>query len=160
AVGLSLRYLNYGEQDATDSTQQLTGKFAQTGTIVAATFAAPFGDRFALGLTAKLLRIGFPCTGDCSFTIGNATSPQTGALDLGAQYLVTDDSLLALGAAVRNVGFKLQVNDTPQADELPGRLYFGVAAAPKWSQLPKDVRVRAAADLVWRLSGIASPGLN
>jgi hypothetical protein len=160
AVGLSLRYLNYGEQDATDSTQQLTGKFAQTGTIVAATFAAPFGDRLAIGLTAKLLRVGFPCTGDCSFTIGNAASPQTGALDLGAQYLVTGDSLLTLGAAVRNVGFKLQVNDTPQADALPGRLYLGAAAAPKWGQLPKDVRVRAAADLVWRLSDAGTPGLN
>jgi hypothetical protein len=160
AVGLSLRYLNYGEQDATDSTQQITGKFTQTGTIVAATFAAPFGDRLALGLTAKLLRIGFPCTGDCSNTLGVTHSPQTGALDLGAQYMVTDDSLVTFGAAVRNVGFKLQVNDTPQADALPGRLYLGMAAAPKWSQLPKDVRVRAAADLVWRLSDAASPGLN
>jgi hypothetical protein len=160
AVGLSLRYLNYGEQDAADSTQQLTGKFAQTGTILAATFAAPFGDRFALGLTAKLLRIGFPCTGDCSFTIGNTTSPQTGALDLGAQYLVTDDSAFTVGAAVRNVGFKLQVNDTPQADALPGRLYLGFAAAPKFSQWPKDVRVRAAADLVWRLSDAGTPGVN
>jgi hypothetical protein len=161
AVGLSLRYLNYGEQDAvSDSTQQITGKFSQTGTIVAATFAAPFGDRLAVGLTAKLLRIGFPCTGDCSNTVAVTTSPQTGALDLGAQYLVTSDSLFTLGAAVRNVGFKLQVNDTPQADALPGRLYFGIAAAPKWAQLPKDVRVRAAADLVWRLSDAGSPGLN
>jgi hypothetical protein len=160
AVGLSLRYLNYGEQDATDSTQQLTGKFAQTGTILAATFAAPFGDRFTFGLTAKLLRVGFPCTGDCSFTIGKTTSPQTGALDLGAQYLVTDDSLLTFGAAVRNVGFKLQVNDTPQADALPGRLYLGIAAAPKLTQLPTDVRLRAAADLVWRLSNAGAPGLN
>jgi hypothetical protein len=160
AVGLSVRYLNYGDQDATDSTQQVTGKFAQTGTIVAATFAAPFGDRFAFGLTAKLLRIGFPCTGDCTNTIGVTNSPQTGALDLGAQYLVTDDSIFTVGAAVRNVGFKLQVNDTPQADALPGRLYLGFAAAPKFAQLPKDVRVRAAADLVWRLSNGGTPGLN
>ena len=160
SVGVSLRYLNYGEQDATDSSQQITGKFAQTGTIVAATFAAPFGDRLAFGLTAKLLRIGYPCTGDCRFTIGNATSPQTGALDLGAQYVATGDSLLTFGAAVRNVGFKLQVNDTPQADALPGRLYLGVAAAPKLRQLPPDVRLRAAADLVWRLSNAGAPGLN
>jgi hypothetical protein len=160
AVGVSLRYLNYGEQDATDSTQQLTGKFAQTGTIIAATFAAPFGDRLALGLTAKLLSIGFPCTGDCTSAIGLTNSPQTGALDLGAQYMVTDDSVVTLGAAVRNVGFKLQVNDTPQADALPGRLYLGAAVAPKWAQIPKDVRVRAAADLVWRLSDGGTPGLN
>jgi hypothetical protein len=160
AVGLSVRYLNYGDQDATDSAQQVTGKFAQTGTIVAATFAAPFGDRFALGLTAKLLRIGFPCTGDCTNTIGVTNSPQTGALDLGAQYLVTDDSIFTVGAAVRNVGFKLQVNDTPQADALPGRLYLGFAAAPKFAQLPKDVRMRAAVDVVWRLSDAGTPGLN
>ncbi len=73
---------------------------------------------------------------------------------------MTDDSILTVGAAVRNVGFKLQVNDTPQADALPGRLYLGFAAAPKFAQLPKDVRVRAAADLVWRLSDAGTPGLN
>jgi hypothetical protein len=162
AVALSLRYLNYGEQDAvSDTTQQVIGKFVQTGMILAATFAAPFGDRFAFGLTAKVLREAFPCTGDCTPATGNATSPpQTGALDLGAQYLVTSDSLFTVGAAVRNVGFKLQVNDTPQADALPGRLYLGFAAAPRWAQLPKDVRVRAAADLVWRLADGGMPGLN
>jgi len=160
AIGLSFRYLNYGQQPGTDSIGNQTGTFFQQSTILGATFAAPFGDRFAFGLTAKLLRIGFPCTGDCSFTIGNTASPQTGALDLGMQYVATSDSTLIVGAAVRNVGFKLQVNDTPQADALPGRFYFGIATAPKLSQLSADVRIRAAADVVWRIASSESPGLN
>ena len=162
AVGLSLRYLNYGQQPGTDSIGNQTGTFFQQSTILGATFAAPFGDRFAFGLTAKLLRIAFPCTGDCAFTVGNATAPQTGALDLGMQYVAIADSSLIVGAAVRNVGFKLQVNDTPQADALPGRFYFGIASAPKLSQLPPEVRLRAAADLVFPFGGTAgeSPGVS
>jgi hypothetical protein len=162
AVGLSFRYLNYGQQPSADSIGNQTGTFFQQSTILAATFAAPFGDRLAFGLTAKLLRIGFPCTGDCSFTTGSAPSPQTGALDAGMQYIATHDSTLIVGAAVRNVGFKLQVNDAPQADRLPGRFYFGIASAPKLPQLPPDVRIRAAADLVWPLAsaGGSSPGLS
>lgn len=159
AVGLSLRYLNYGQQEATDLNGNLVGHFAETGTIFAATFAAPFGDRLALGLTAKLLRVGFPCTGDCSFTVGSSTSPQTGALDLGAQYIATSDSLITLGFAIRNAGFKLQTNDTPQADEIPGRVQFGIAAAPKFAELPPEVRLRGALDVV-RSFGSSSTGVS
>jgi hypothetical protein len=160
-IGLSFRSLNYGQQEATDSaTQQQTGTFFTESAIYAATFAAPFGDRLAVGITAKLLRLSFPCTGDCSFTLGDAATPQTGALDVGAQYVARSDSAIIVGAALRNVGFKLQVNDTPQADQLPSRFYFGVASSPKLAQLPPDVRIRGAADIVWPLVGGGSPGFN
>jgi hypothetical protein len=159
-VGLSYRYLNYGQQASTDSTGEQSGTFFQQSSIFAATFAAPFGDRLSFGLTAKLLRISFPCTGDCSFTIGNAPAPQTGALDLGTQFIAKSDSTIIVGAALRNLGFKLQVNDTPQADQLPTRFYFGLATSPKLPQLSPDVRIRGAADIVWPLAGGGSPGFN
>lgn len=156
AIALSVRYLNYGEQESEDSiSHQVTGTFAQTSTIAAATFAAPFGDRLAFGLTAKLLRIAFSCTGACN-TAGS--SPETGALDVGAQYIVGRDSLFTLGAALRNVGFKLQINDAPQADALPNRADVGIAIAPKFASMSPDVRVRAAADVVSRVVGGGSPG--
>jgi hypothetical protein len=156
AIALSVRYLNYGEQESEDSiSHQVTGTFAQTSTIAAATFAAPFGERLAFGLTAKLLRIAFPCTGACNTA---AASPETGALDLGAQYIAGRDSLITIGAALRNVGFKLQINDAPQADALPNRADFGIAIAPKFASMPPDVRVRAAADVVARVVGGGSPG--
>lgn len=161
AFGLSLRYINTGQQASTDTTTGVqTGSFFPQTTIFAATFAAPFGDRLALGLTAKLLRIGFPCTGVCTDSPAQSVPPQTGALDLGAQYFVTGDSALAFGVALRNIGFKLQINDAPQADGLPTRVALGVASAPKLAQLPPDVRVRAAADIVWAFSPSTSPGLD
>ncbi len=162
SLGLSLRYINEGEQAGTDSLGDgaQTGTFFPLVTIAAATFAAPFGDRLALGLTAKLYRLTSPCTGVCSNAPAAGTSPETGALDLGAQYFVKSDSALALGVAVRNIGYKLQINDTPQADALPSRIAIGVATMPKLSQLPPDVRVSAAADLVWPLTAAESPGFN
>jgi len=162
AVGLSLRYINEGAQAAsTDTISGIqTGTFFAQDILLAATFAAPFGDRLALGLTTKVLRIGFPCTGTCFTSTSASTSAQTGALDLGAQYFATGDSLLAFGVALRNLGFKLQLNDTPQADQLPTRLSVGVAITPKPAQLPPDVRVHVAADVVWQTTAAAAPGLN
>lgn len=157
-VAISLRYLNYGEQPAVDSvTDQQTGTFAQTSMIAAATFAAPFGSRFAAGVTAKLLRIGYPCTGTCSTT---SSSPETGALDVGTQYFLTKDSLLTLGAAVRSIGFKLQINDAPQADALPTRADVGLGIAPKFSSMPTDVRIRGEADMIVAVVGGGSPGFG
>lgn len=161
ALGLSLRYINTGEQSASiDSTGIQTGTFFAENVVLAATFAAPFGDRLALGLTAKVFHVSFPCTGTCFNQSAPGTPAQTGALDLGAQYFVTGDSALAFGVAVRNIGPKLQINDAPQADNIPSRLSFGVASMPKLPQLPPDVRLRAAADVVWSLTTSESPGFN
>lgn len=156
AVALSLRYLTTGEQSSGETPEQ-SGTFVPSSTIAAATFGAPFGDRLAFGVTAKLLQIRLDCTGACSTT---SSSPSTGALDIGTQYLVTKDSLVTVGAAVRNLGFKLQINDAPQADALPNRADVGVAVAPKFAALPPDVRLRTAADVVTRLSGGGSPGFR
>ena len=99
-----------------------------------------------------------PCTGDCSNTIGNTASPQTGALDLGAQYLVTDDSIFTVGAAVWNVGFKLQVNDTP-GGRAPRPVVSWLRRRAGSSRSCRRRRVRAAADLcLWRLSDAGTRG--
>jgi hypothetical protein len=141
---LGIRYLNEGTLPAVDSSQQ-------------ATFASPVTDRLALGMTYKLLRFSFNCTGVCQQA---DNKPQTIALDLGAQYLVSKDSSLALGFALSNAGPKLQVHDVSQADVLPVRADFGVSVAPKLDQLPKGARIRAAADLVTRVSGGYAPGFR
>lgn len=149
AIGLMFRYVNTGQQDAGDDPNLPTGTFMQTSTIFGATFAAPFGEHFSAGFTAKVLRIGFPCTGTCNTT---AERPQTGALDLGMHYTLNKDSLITLGAVIRNVGPKLQIQDAPQADALPGRFEIGIATMPRPKSLPPDLRLRAAFDVVSRLS--------
>jgi hypothetical protein len=153
-LAFSLRYLNDGEQPAVDATGQTTGTFYQSGTTLAATFAAPFGDRLGIGVNFKLLQVGFSCTGVCDLP-GNR--PTTGALDFGAQYAFTKDSLLLMGVAVRNVGLPLQINDSPQADPLPGRIDVGLAFTPRLVQYP-GARILLAGDVVARLNGEGGPG--
>jgi hypothetical protein len=153
-VALSLRYLNDGQQTAVDSVGQTTGAFYQSGATLTATFAAPFGDRFGVGVNLKLLAVGYSCSGFCNLP---DAKPVTGALDFGAQYAFTKDSLVSVGVAVRNVGLPLQINDSQQADPLPGRLDVGIAIAPRLSQYP-GARITVAADVVTRLNGEGGPG--
>jgi hypothetical protein len=148
AFALSIRYINAGVIEATLDTTQ-TGSFSPTTLIVGATFATTFSSRFAAGLTYKLLRLGFHCTGSCREA---SQAPQTIALDLGMQYIARSDSLFTFGAALRNAGPKLQVNDSPQADPLPVRVDVGILVTPHLAQLPKEARVRAAADIVGAIS--------
>src|SRR5207245_9726634 len=49
----------------------------------------------------------------------------TNAVDVGGQVAAGPDGALRLGVAVRNIGFKLQVNNGDQADALPARLLIG-----------------------------------
>ena len=155
AVAFSVRYLNLGSSPAAGANDTIqTGTLFNTSTIVGMTFAAPFGDRLAAGITAKVLHVGLACTGECGTAGG---SSQTSALDLGAQYFVTGDSSLAVGAAIRSLGFKLQIHDTPQADALPSRADVGVLYLPKIAQLPKEAAVRLGADVVSVLGG-GTPG--
>lgn len=152
---LSLRYINQGEQSV--SLPDASGTFVVTSTVAAASFAAPFGNRLALGLTYKLLNAEHvSCTGACGDFPGG--QPQTTALDLGGQYLLTKDTSVAIGVALRNAGLRLQVNDAPQADPIPTRFEAGVLVAPRLSQLPPEARVRVAADVITRVNTSGGPG--
>ena len=158
-VAFSVRYINEGAQEIDSASFE--GTIVPTRLIYGLTFAAPFGTRLAAGVTAKLLDILVPCTGACEAlgATSGASSTQTSGLYLGAQYLVTADSTLALGLAFRNLGFKLQFQDTPQADALPARGDVGVLYSPKWALLPPGLRVRGAADVVTTL-GPGTPGFR
>ncbi|HEY6808906.1 MAG TPA: hypothetical protein VI160_08980, partial [Gemmatimonadales bacterium] len=71
----------------------------------------------------KLVAFRVDCTGQCG-TVPSG-SGATHALDIGGQFAVGADGALRLGVAVRNIGFRLQVNNNDQADPLPARLVFG-----------------------------------
>jgi hypothetical protein len=155
AFVLSVRYLVEGDLEATDVSGSVVGSLFRTPIIVAGTFSAPFGNQFAAGLTLKFLQIGTHCTGRCDDL--PPFRPRTAALDFGAQYFVTKDSLIAIGASALNLGLPLQINDSPQADPLPRRVDVGIGITPRFSQLPKDVHVHAEADMLKALSG-GGPG--
>jgi hypothetical protein len=151
---LTVRYVNEGEQESLNDQQQVVGSFVTVGVIVGGTFAAQFGNRLAAGLTLKFLQLGSPCTGSCDLP---PSPPRTAAVDFGAQYFLTKDSLIAIGASGLNFGLPLQVNDSPQADPLPRRAVIGVAVAPRFPQLPKEARIRGEVDMIKAIS-IGGPG--
>jgi hypothetical protein len=153
SFGLGLRYVNYGSQEAATDPNGASGRFVSAAYILAATFAAPFGNRLSVGTTLKLLTIPFACTGTCPNRPQN--KPVTGAVDAGAQYALRRDSSITVGVALRNLGFALQFNDAPQSDALPRRLDMGIDIAPKLSQYP-GLGVHAAAAAVFRVGSEAA----
>jgi hypothetical protein len=151
AFALSFRYLNYGSQAAQNDPTGQVGTFVNTTTLLAASFAPILTERFSGGVTYKLLRYQFNCTGASCDTPTN--SPQAPAVDVGFAYVLRADSSISIGASVRNLGPKLQVKDAPQADALPSRADFGMLYLPRFAQLPPDAKIRLAADVVTYVSG-------
>ncbi|HVX39389.1 MAG TPA: PorV/PorQ family protein [Gemmatimonadaceae bacterium] len=161
AFGVLLRYSNFGEQPAftAEDPNNQSGTFYTSSTLAAATFAAPFGNRLALGLTYKFLNAQhISCTGTCEVPGGSGAQPQATAMDFGGHYVVTKDSTVALGITLRNLGPKIQENDSPQADPLPTRFEAGVMVSPKLTQLPPEARVSVAADVITRVNTSGGPG--
>lgn len=154
AFALSVRYLNQGDQPSVNFQGVVVGSIQFTGIMVGGTFATQFGNQLAAGLTLKFLQLGSGCTGTCDLP---TSPPRTAAIDFGVRYFLTKDSLIAVGASGLNLGLPLQVNDSPQADDLPGRAVIGVAITPKFSQLPKDAHIHAEVDMIKAISA-GGPG--
>lgn len=155
SVALSARYIDLGQQEATDDqTGEVTGLLSVRTTMVGATFGAPIGP-VAVGLSFRLYRQGYDCSGECRPGVESAN---TSTLDAGARYAThLGGHALSIGAAVRNLGRALQVKDAPQADPLPGRIDIGMAVQPAIRGLHADYQVRVAASVVGRLGEFA-PG--
>ena len=124
-LAASVNILDYGEQEANpDPTQPGDG----VGTIIprsfiyAATYATGIGPYVTAGITYKVVQFRIDCTGPCPDIEFAAT---TSALDLGAQFAIGRSIPILFGVAIRNLGLKLQVNDSPQSDPIPRRLHVG-----------------------------------
>lgn len=99
------------------------------------------------GLSYKIVQLRFDCSGLCPEA--TSVSATTSALDAGVQYDFGTRVPLWVGAAVRNVGVRLQVNDREQADPLPTRIQVGAIyrLAPS-DALLRDTEIRLALDVV------------
>lgn len=108
------------------------------------------------GISYKLVQFRVDCSGDCTDVPTSVGT--THSVDLGTR-IETAGGRVVLGAAVRNVGFRLQVNNQAQADPLPTTLQAGagwVALRPAADVEGFDVKVMA--DVRARLrGGIADP---
>lgn len=147
AFAISVNLLDFGNQQITDPGGTPIGLVLPRNILFAGTFGAALGKRLSVGMSYKRLQYRVDCSGQCAnVSTFKATSS---AVDFGAQYDVPGDSTIRLGASVRNIGTKLQVNDREQADPLPTRIEVG--ASWKLSFIAKyvsDIDLRIAGDVI------------
>lgn len=134
-VGANL--VNLGTQEITDA-GQVIGTFQLRSTVFAAGYAAAFGRHVNAGLSYKVLRVNF----------GRSVAT-TSAVDLGLQGRhALAGGELSVGAALRNVGLRLQYKDERQADPLPTRLDLGLAFSRTLETLAPGLAGVASIDAV------------
>ena len=122
-LGGAIYLVDYGDLDRTDSLNNTIARIAPRNFEFLASYAAALGGAFTFGINYKLIEFRVDCSGDCrDFPNGEGL---THAIDVGGQLALGETGALRLGFAVRNVGFKLQVQNRDQADPLPARLALG-----------------------------------
>jgi hypothetical protein len=147
-LGLSVSLLDFGNQEITDQGGTPIGLVLPRNILFAGSFGTYFGRRTTVGVTLKRLQYRVDCSGQC--TNVSTFTASSNAVDFGAQYDVPFDSAMRFGAAVRNIGSRLQVNDQEGAAALPTRIELGVSYsfARFIAKYISDVDVRADADVI------------
>jgi hypothetical protein len=146
-AGLSLGVLDIGEQQLTDENNQVIGRVLPRDVVLAGTWATSMSKRLDVGLNYKIIQIRVDCSGECA-TVG-AEVEGTRAVDLGAQYRTQVGSPLMFGAAIRNLGGKVNSEATNQRDPLPTQLELGAMYRLKFlDQYVKDTEIRASGSYV------------
>jgi hypothetical protein len=146
-TALSLNILNIGDQDVTDVNGDVVGHIIPRDVVFAGTYAAKITHRLSAGLNYKIVQIRVDCSGECS-TVG-AEVRSSRAVDLGAQYDVRFGAPLTFGAAIRNVGGKVNSRETNQRDPLPTQVELGAMYRLKFiDRYVKDTELRAAGSFI------------
>jgi len=122
-IGGAVYLVDYGDLDRTDQNGNTIARIAPRNFEFVASYATSLTGSFVLGMNYKLIQFRVDCSGDCrDFPAGTGA---THALDFGGQFRVGPGGPLRVGVALRNVGFRLQVQNQAQADPLPTRLAIG-----------------------------------
>jgi hypothetical protein len=122
-IGGAVYLVDYGDLDRTDVNGNTIARIAPRNLEFVASYATSLAGSFVFGLSYKLVQFRVDCSGDCrDFPAGTGA---THALDVGGQFRVGPGGPLRLGIALRNIGFRLQVQNQAQADPLPTRLAIG-----------------------------------
>lgn len=157
-VGGAVYLVDYGDLESTDSGGHPIARVSPRNIEFLASYATSVASDVLLGLSYKLVEFRVDCSGDCrDFPDGNGV---THAVDLGGQIAVGESRALRLGIAVRNVGFRLQVENRAQADPLPARLVLGAlyrlpvrAWEGRNGEELVDVQVAADVHSAWDMPG-------
>jgi hypothetical protein len=164
-LGGAAYLVDYGDFARTDTNGIVIGQISPRNFEFLASFAAELGQAFLFGLSYKLVEFRADCSGDCrDLPNGQGTSH---AVDVGGQLSLGATGALRVGVAVRNVGFKLQVQNRDQADPLPARLAVGAVYRVLLPPLRGaagderfDVLVAADVDSPWGRAGASEMRLG
>jgi len=122
-IGGAVYLVDYGDLERTDQNGNTIARIAPRNFEFLASYATNLTGSFVFGISYKLVQFRVDCSGDCrDFPAGTGA---THALDLGGQFTVGPGGPLRVGVALRNIGFRLQVQNQAQADPLPTRLAVG-----------------------------------
>jgi hypothetical protein len=146
-AGISINILNIGDQQVVDENNIQIGTIFPRDVVFAASFASRFAKRLAAGVNYKLIQLRVDCSGICS-TVGTEVQSSR-AVDLGAQYQVEVKAPLTFGAAIRNLGGKLNSRETNQRNPLPTQVEIGAMYRLKFiDRHVKDTELRASGSFV------------
>src|SRR6266446_1097868 len=122
-IGGAVYLVDYGDLDRTDPNGNTIARIAPRNFEFLVSYATNLTGSFVFGISYKLVQFRVDCSGDCrDFPAGTGV---THGLDLGGQFRVGAGGPLRVGIALRNIGFRLQVQNQAQADPLPTRLAIG-----------------------------------
>lgn len=149
SFGVSASLRDFGSSTNANDEGTEGGTILPRSLIYAATYAAAV-ERLNVGLSYKLVQWRVDCTGPCTGETGLLA--QTSAIDAGAQLSLDPSLPVTVGAGVRNLGIRMQVNDEPQADDLPSRLQAGLEwRVSQLSDVVDGAELRLSADMVSEL---------
>src|SRR5436309_110038 len=159
-LGGAVYLVDYGDLDRTDQNGNTIARIAPRNFEFLASYATNLTGSFVFGVSYKLVQFRVDCSGDCrDFPAGRGA---THALDFGGQFSVGagPGGPLRIGIALRNVGFRLQVQNQAQADPLPTRLAVGVQYEVRFRPITDhslneafDVKLAADVDSPWGQGG-------
>jgi hypothetical protein len=164
--GVSGYLVNLAETPATDDFGNVIGTAYVRSVAAAASYASTFARDFSVGLTYRVIQLRFDCSGTCASPGAPAQADPvrgtTSMIDVGAQYDFRKRMPLAVGAAVRHLGLRLQVKDGDQADPLPTQFAVGARYdVEALARRVKDARLRVSADVVRGLgAGGSDPSVH
>jgi hypothetical protein len=146
-TALSLSILDIGEQQVTDDLGQVIGVILPRDVVLAGTYATQLTKRLDAGINYKIIQLRVDCSGQCT-TVGAAVESSR-AVDFGAQYRLEAGAPLSFGAAIRNLGGRLNSRETNRRDPLPTQLEIGAMYRLKFlDRYVKDTELRASGSYV------------
>jgi type IX secretion system protein PorV len=146
-TAISINILDLGEQKVTDDQGQVIGQIFPRDVVFAASYATAVTKRLMGGINYKLIQLRVDCSGQCASVGAEVQSSQ--AVDLGAQYEVAVGAPLIFGAAIRNLGGRLNSRETTRRDPLPTQVELGATYRLKFlDHYVKDTEIRASGSFI------------